>query len=194
MTNVLKDWGWVVASILAIISFVSVSGVKNDIQDLTKIVSGLHAGATLGSGPFTTLTNLAIAPNETTDGFLVGTSTASSVNTFHRISSCVLNVGTATVAATTTKAFDCPFTGAYPGDFVQAWQATSTVATTTTGGGSALGGTNPWSGWIISWSVASGTPNFVTIGLSNLTGAAAYPPTIIASSTKAEVDRMLSGG
>lgn len=66
----------------------------------------------------------------------------------------------ASVAATSTKNFDCAVTGVQSGDIVEAQlTASSTIA----------------SQYVIKGAVASSTSGWVTISLLNLTGAAAVP-------------------
>lgn len=81
---------------------------------------------------------------------------------------CSLIGDTYTVIASTTKAFDCAVTGALTGDLVFPGNATSTVAGL---------------GWENSSGSASSTAGFITIRVSNSTGANAVIPASVASST-----------
>jgi hypothetical protein len=85
---------------------------------------------------------------------------------------CALIVNAQTVTASTTKAFDCAVTGVVSGDPVWAQFATTTP------------GTVPSNGWAIVGAAASSTNGFITVLVSNLTGATASPNVLgISSST-----------
>lgn len=74
-------------------------------------------------------------------------------------------------AASTTKSYDCPVTGARSGDTVIAQIATSSSNTLT-------------NGWVVVGARASSTNDYISVTISNLTGAAAVPSaTRVGSST-----------
>lgn len=85
------------------------------------------------------------------------------------IGKCPLIGVNAAVAPSTTVAYDCAVTGAVRGDTVMGMFATSTGA---------------GQGWEIVAASASTTANFLTFLVTNGTGASAYPPASIASSTQ----------
>lgn len=101
----------------------------------------------------------------------VGSScTASRIDAFNT-STCSLVSSAYTIAATSSALFDCAATGVVSGDRVDVGFATSTVATNLIG-------------WLITGASASTTQNgFITVRVSNLTGASAMLPAEVASST-----------
>lgn len=84
-------------------------------------------------------------------------------------STCSLISASFTVAASTTVSMDCAVTGVVTGDTVFAQFATSTVA---------------GNGWAIDGASASSTSGFLTLRVTNWTGASNIIPASIASSTK----------
>lgn len=79
-------------------------------------------------------------------------------------------------AATTTKVYDCPFTGIQSGDIVIASIATSTV--------------DGAAGWTVQSAKASTTNGYAEIGIYNATGASFVPSTrSVGSSTKVTIFR-----
>lgn len=101
----------------------------------------------------------------------VGSScTASRIDAFNT-STCNLVGSAYTIAATSSALFDCAATGVVSGDNVDINFSTSTVATNLVG-------------WLITGRIASTTQNgFITLRVSNLTGASAVLPAELASST-----------
>lgn len=101
----------------------------------------------------------------------VGSScTASRIDAFNT-STCNLVGSAYTIAATSSALFDCAATGVVSGDRVDVGFATSTVATNLVG-------------WLVTGAIASTTQNgWITIRVSNLTGASAVLPAELASST-----------
>lgn len=75
----------------------------------------------------------------------------------------------ANIAASSSKAFDIAVPGALSGDKVFVFLATSTIV---------------GQGWSVDQASASSTPGFITVDLVNNTGASAYPPASIASTTQ----------
>lgn len=87
--------------------------------------------------------------------------------------SCSLIASTYTIAASSTLGMDCAVTGVVSTDLVFAESATSTAGFGT--------------GWSITGASASSTANFITVTVSNGTGASGVIPASIASSTKYQV-------
>jgi len=85
--------------------------------------------------------------------------------------SCQLITVGATVAASSTAAFDCPVTGVLSGDAVFAEQSTTTPSGTA-------------QTWQVLGASASTTAGFVTLTVYNPTSVAATVPLYIASSTQ----------
>lgn len=82
---------------------------------------------------------------------------------------CTLIGLTANIAASTTVPFDCAVTGALTGDTVIGMFATSSPN---------------GAGWEIVGASASTTAGYLTFRITNGTGASAYPPASIASTTQ----------
>lgn len=91
--------------------------------------------------------------------------------------SCSLIAPSFTVAASTTVSMDCAVTGVASGDRILAQFATSTVA---------------GNGWDIVGASASTTGSFVTLRVTNWTGASNIIPASLASSTQVWVARVRS--
>ncbi len=88
------------------------------------------------------------------------------------IGNCALIGTDGSQAASSTLPYDCAVTGVVSGDFVQAQIATTTVFKVSTG-------------WAISGGGASTTAGYITVLLSNNTGAAATPSVTGVGSTTA---------
>lgn len=155
------------------------------------LVGGNHQSANTPSGRtdrlagVTNYDSVTITPTIALEGLKVGTSSPSTANNII-LSKCDLSVGIYTVAATSTRNFDCAVSGIRPNDFVF-------VSATSTG---AVGGSStPFYslGWMIAGANASTTAGTVTVGLTNLTGSTAYPPAWIASSTQLLIITKSSG-
>ncbi len=86
------------------------------------------------------------------------------------LNSCSLIASTFTVTASTTVAMDCAVTGVVPTDAAFAQFGTTTA--------------NLLGGWSVAGASASSTAGFITVDVTNGTGANAIIPASIASSTK----------
>lgn len=100
-------------------------------------------------------------------GLIVGTSTASNFS-FVKGGACTLGtLGPASIdashTASTTKVYDCAFSGVGANDVVLASISTSTVS-------GAMG-------WSVAFAKPSTTPNFVEVGIFNGTNASVVPST-----------------
>lgn len=129
-----------------------------------KAVEGLVGGVT----NYDELDVQAVKVNGTVDAF--GTRLGPII-----VNTCSLIAPSFTVAASTTVTMDCAVTGVLSGDIVKAWFATST---------------SPGNGWAIFQSAASTTSNFITMRVTNFTGASAVIPASLASTTQYEVDHI----
>jgi hypothetical protein len=146
-------------------------------------------GAAALTGELTTVSNPWTFSNTRT-----GLSIASSTHTTFRVGTggtpftkflmgtCTLGtLGAASIdashAASTTKSYDCPVTGAASGDTVLAQIATSSSNTLT-------------NGWVVVGAKASSTANYISVTISNLTGTANVPSaTGVGSSTSYIISR-----
>lgn len=85
------------------------------------------------------------------------------------VGTCPIIMANYSIAASTTVAADCAVTGVVTGDVVFAGFATSSAN---------------FGGWFIAQSSASSTSGFITLRITNTTGATAIIPASVASTTK----------
>lgn len=92
------------------------------------------------------------------------------INRFN-FGTCSLIGVNANITASTSVSYDCAVSGVQPGDAVFGMFATTSASTA-----------GP--GWEVTRSSASSTAGYLTFNITNGTGATAYPPASIASTTQ----------
>ena len=159
----------ILACVALVVSFVSLGLPKQKAQPEDKPAGGtVHnvqedftAGVSIGG---TEVLSSARALSVASAAINGGTSL-----TYLKKGTCNL-IGTPTIVATSTQAMDCSVSGVVVGDTVFVQLATTTPST--------------FQGWRIMGANASSTSGYLTVKLSNQTGADAVPPITVTSSVQ----------
>lgn len=169
MTN--KNTIWKVIAVLAVA--IAAIAVYFTYQAKTSIFAGAVPGLKLAENydPYIRYNGgyYSLLPISTQGSLQIGASGTSIPKIIE--GTCPLIGVNANITASTTVSFDCAVTGAASGDVVFAMFATTSPTTA-----------GP--GWEVTRASASTTAGFITLNITNGTGASAYPPASIASTTQ----------
>lgn len=135
-----------------------------------KMQSASNLGAAVDCGSTTCFTTVGILTSLQVDGTTQIGSSGTALSQLQK-GTCTLIGATSGIVASTSIAVDCAVSGVVTGDTVFAQFATSSPST---------GGF----GWLVTRASASTTSGFITLNITNGTGATANLPASLGSSTK----------